>query len=179
MQPEKRNLKECQFNDIYRKECYESILPFRSDNKLLELCHCPEVCHETKFTPTISSGDVGLDEFDSSDVAWLSNFDQIYYQWRPDNLDRNATEDEIVQSFRNTVPSDQMDEYIQRLEKINDLFAHTDENIFSKGTTNLEIFYSKQRELWTYESQTDNWISLVSDFGGQFGLWMGISIVGV
>lgn len=52
-------------------------------------------------------------------------------------------------------------------------------NVFAEGMSVIEIYFESLRQEEIKEKVVDDWISLVSDFGGQAGLWLGVSMLSV
>ena len=54
-----------------------------------------------------------------------------------------------------------------------------DKKVVSDGISSVKIFYDQMRVETSYEDIADPASSLISDLGGQLGLWLGVSMVSI
>ena len=104
--------------------------------------------------------------------------DEYIHNWDFSGLPENHTVKEAQASLDQLgVKNDRLGNYLATLnglKRFNKMDHITD--VYSEGTSIIEIFFQTQREQQTTEVYGDDWISLLSDFGGQLGLWLGFSM---
>ena len=145
---EYKNAPECTMEQAFESSC-SSVIIDTKDNLNKEHCSCYEPCKETRFdTKTTYS------KFPSLQLA--NDFTNYYV--------RDDVNDFLWNSDFKVGPSDNKTTFDRTINLNNNILM-------------LELFYDDLKVVETIEDQADDVASLISDFGGQFGLWMGISIL--
>ncbi|ELU07696.1 hypothetical protein CAPTEDRAFT_189071 [Capitella teleta] len=114
------------------------------------ICDCPQVCHEVKYLPTISQALWPLPRTDYMD----------YY---------------IGQLRKMRKPS--LDRWLKEMDNDDDLSETSRAVVVRNNVAKLDIYYEDLNYERIYQTEAYTETQLISDFGGQLGLWMGLSML--
>ena len=181
---------ECTFEQLSNQNCYNFIQNWKTLNtiEIERLCKCKEPCTGTSYKTAIQSTQSGLTRMES-EIAYGRDVDGLlrsdnksqwlidYYRGEGDKggeweeggkaLSFNSQRNYLLRSLKGYSMNKGLD--YQNLE--------VDDRYLSQGVANLLIYYDTLDVESFIESEADKASSLISDLGGQLGLWLGISMV--
>ena len=174
-----KNRTECTFETLSASPCYQFIKNFKSQStsQIQEICGCNQPCQVISYEQKIKSAPNQIsaslqilhltrfyDEWLSKDIKTMVNdyvtyVDKAYsYLWR------------VLISYVF---------YNKKEKMITKYSAERDDVLFSQGVAMLQIYFEEMEVEFIEENLADPASSLVSDLGGQLGLWLGISMVSI
>ena len=141
---------ECNINHLMNQNCSSQVL--RIKNLINPVyCNCKTPCRSTVYDFHVSYSD-----FPNNHLTGKENFTHNY--------------EKILPSIREALDG-------VKFEKSN--FERHVKQHLSENLVYLDIYFDDMKVTKVKENIADNLSSLVSDIGGQFGLWLGISILTV
>ena len=176
---------ECSLSKLTEKSCFDFISALKSN--LTEICDCRTPCQDTEISLRSLPYSYGLNGMLSSILIGkdiknlakkLKNNSETEWKW------------EIESHFNNSSKIDHTslnNDYLAKLLKSYGLSRGKDfdkeismfKEILSSCIVRLDVFFEEMKVNYEIEVDSDSMSSLISDFGGQLGLWIGISITSV
>ena len=172
------NRSECTFEDLINPGCYEIISQFKnySITEIEQICDCGEPCLNLSYGKSIS---VGLSNLQNRDLASIQ-LSRIF----TDEILNNPNS--ITEEEYKNLSEDSQFFYLSRTLRAYSLnngiplsTVFRDPDLLSQGLAIVQIYFDKLVANQVTEEAADPASSLISDLGGQLGLWMGISMVSI
>ena len=174
---------ECTFEDLSAQECYDEITNFKSksQSEIRDECLCTEPCHSTTYTTSYSSTSNGLSRL-FEELLYSRDYDETLHGISNTN---NTIQEEIRDWNTEIRAQDPTMKYLIRTLQAYSMYngleyeelKATDTELVTEGIVVIQIFFENMLTVDFDESPGDMASSVVSDLGGQLGLWLGISMV--
>ena len=178
-----KNENECTFEQLIQTNCYESIVNFKNMtmSEVNKKCNCEQPCSSSSYKITTLTGRSGFDK-----TPGQLYFSKDYLSILKKAISGNSFSKAIEEFFFNRSKRDTQRDYFERVLSVHSmsqgiLKSDLDENdqALSSGLAVLQIYFEDLTTNLMEESAADKGSSLVSDLGGQLGLWLGISMVSI
>ena len=171
--PAIRNSPECRFEDFQNEECFNAT----QQGKKGEFdCNCGQPCTENGFGISYSVGDHGIN-LGKDDILFAKDWRKYMF----------VQPDDFMQSYMETIAlPDRTREYFEKVVRgysmvkgLKGTDVSSDKQLWSRSIAVVDIGFESLQIKRTIESVADQASSLVSDLGGQLGLWLGLSMVSI
>lgn len=181
-------VRECSFSDFVSPSCFNFIDDLKRN--LNDNCaNCPIPCNKTEISTKISSSNSGI-HGTLADLSFSKDYKTIKSE-----LKENSAEEwgEVLHHNFNELPknlteyqkhtlstSDYLEKllrgYCFRRGKDFDTEGTSFDAVLSSAMIQVNIFFEAMEVEFLNEELADQWSSLISDMGGQLGLWVGVSL---
>ena len=181
-------VKECRFSDFMKTDCYDFISNLKQ-NLNTECNNCPVPCNKTKISTEISSSNSGI-VGTITDISFSKDYKAIQTKLKDNTAEEwgevlyhhfNEPGTNFTDFQKHALSTNQHLEkliraYCFRRGKNFDTQGNFYTTILASAMIQVDMFYEDMEVEYLNEELADQWSSLISDMGGQLGLWVGVSL---